>query len=71
MGAVVVILGLMLASMATCEMLNRDSEADAGDYALVLSIAATAVFLIAAFFTPLSWPGPAGGWGLASAVGLG
>ncbi|MFJ8190231.1 hypothetical protein ACIQ8D_10730 [Streptomyces sp. NPDC096094] len=72
-GVVAVFLGLVLAVMATTDMLNRDSEVNASVPALLLSLVATAVFLVAAFFTPLSWPGPAGEWGrgLASAVGLG
>lgn len=72
-GVVAVFLGLLLAVMATTDMLDRDSELNAGVPALLLSLAATAVFLVAAFFTPLNWPGPAGEWGrgLASAVGLG
>ncbi|MFJ8162821.1 hypothetical protein ACIRBY_18110 [Streptomyces sp. NPDC096136] len=72
-GAVVVIFGTPLARKAATVMLDRDSEAGAGVPAFLLSIAASAVFLVAAFFTPLSWPGPAGAWGrgLATAVGLG
>ncbi|MGK5638968.1 hypothetical protein ACSNOK_11750 [Streptomyces sp. URMC 126] len=72
-GAVVFLLALFFAAMLAMEMLNRDSEEAAGVSAFLLGIAASAIFFVAAFFTPLSWPGPAGEWGrgLASAVGLG
>ncbi|MFE0422115.1 hypothetical protein [Streptomyces sp. NPDC058953] len=71
-GAVLLLLALLLAGTAAMDMLNRKSEEGPGITAFLLTVVASAIFLLSAFFTPLTWPGPAGAWGrgLASLVGL-
>ncbi|MFI1069893.1 hypothetical protein [Streptomyces puniciscabiei] len=73
LGAVAYLLGLLLAGVVTVEWLNRDSETAAVGLGCAMFGLGSAVLLLAAFWTPLTWPGPAGAWGkgLASFVGLG
>ncbi len=64
---------LLLATLMAVDVLKRDSEQDAGGLGCFGSVAGCLVLLVAAFYTPLDWPGPAGQWGraIASSVGLG
>ncbi|MBD9733486.1 hypothetical protein IGX29_17110 [Streptomyces sp. H28] len=66
----IVLLGL--AGVMTMERLDRDSETAAAASAFLLTVVGAVVLLVAGFFTPLDWPGPAGAWGraLASFVGF-
>lgn len=70
--ALVFIVLLLLAGAMTLERLDRDSETAAAASAFLLTVVGALVLLVAGFFTPLDWPGPAGGWGraLASFVGF-
>jgi len=71
-GAVAWLLSLLLAG-SVCDMLNRDSESGAVMVGCAVFLLGSLLFLVLSFWTPLTWPGPAGAWGqgLASAVGLG
>lgn len=72
-GLVALALTLFLAGSAVFDALDRDSEANAGLLGCAIFVLGTPVLLLTAFWTPLTWPGPAGAWGrgLASAMGLG
>ncbi|MFI5566145.1 hypothetical protein ACIA6T_01950 [Streptomyces sp. NPDC051740] len=54
------------------DYLDRVSEHDVTYYPYLASLVGSAVLFVVAFFTPLSWPGPSGGWGrgIASWVGV-
>ncbi|WP_121746462.1 hypothetical protein [Streptomyces sp. E2N166] len=72
-GAVTCWLTFRLAQATDFNLLHRASE-ETVVWRVVVSLFTGGLFLfIAAFFTPLSWPGPFGEWGrgLASAAGLG
>ncbi|MGC9381824.1 hypothetical protein [Streptomyces sp. MH13] len=65
-------LALLAVTVVTLEYLDRASELDVTHYSFIASLVGSAVFFVVAFFTPLSWPGPLGGWGrgIASWVGV-
>ncbi|MFJ5027840.1 hypothetical protein ACIQB5_07030 [Streptomyces sp. NPDC088560] len=74
-----VLLGMVLCGLTTrwavtasVNMLDRDSGSGAGGPGCAWSLFGRVVLLAAAFWTPLSAPGPAGAWGqgLAALVGL-
>ncbi|MEU4497161.1 hypothetical protein AB0F96_27880 [Streptomyces sp. NPDC023998] len=66
------IVACWLAGIATVDGINRNSEADASCFGQFLIAGGSLLLGLAAFWTPLTWPGPAGAWGsaLVAAVGL-
>lgn len=72
-GVLLYLLVLVLAMFVVLGMLGRDSEFEPTGTVGIVCLGGALVLLVASFWTPLSWPGPAGQWGraLASAVGWG
>ncbi|MGW3118754.1 hypothetical protein ACWDBW_16710 [Streptomyces sp. NPDC001107] len=72
-GAVLYVITVGLAASEVYGGLDRDSEHKAGAIGVLIVGAGTTVSFVIAFWTPLTWLGPAGEWGkwLAAASGLG
>ncbi|MFC8664145.1 hypothetical protein [Streptomyces sp. NPDC057199] len=72
-GVVLYALTLVVAGGVVLGMLDRGSEAGAALVGFAMCLGGSLGLLVASFWTPLTWPGPAGAWGraLASAVGWG
>lgn len=73
LGVVVCMLAAVCVAFMAIGLLSRSSEQKAGDACVRCMLVAAPLLLVAAFFTPLDWPGPLGAWGkaLLSAAGLG
>lgn len=73
LGTVAHLLITLLVTWMMFDKLDRTSETIAGEWGSMVLVLGSLGMFLAAFFTPLTQPGPAGAWGraIASAVGLG